>query len=46
VLVLVGGYPFNLAPDLWRRIGADGWAPDAQLAVERAGELLAARQTA
>ncbi|MDS4069713.1 MAG: cobalamin-dependent protein [Candidatus Competibacter sp.] len=46
VLVLVGGYPFNLAPDLWRRIGADGWAPDAQTAVERARELLAARRPA
>ena len=46
VLVLVGGYPFNLAPDLWRRIGADGWAPDAQAAVERARELLAARRAA
>lgn len=45
-LVLVGGYPFNLAPDLWRRIGADGWAPDAQTAVERARELLAARRPA
>lgn len=46
VLVLVGGYPFNLAPDLWRRIGADGWAPDAQMAVERARELLATRRPA
>lgn len=46
VLILVGGYPFNLAPDLWRRIGADGWAPDAQTAVERARELLAARPAA
>lgn len=46
VLVLVGGYPFNLAPDLWRRIGADGWAPDARTAVERARELMAARRPA
>lgn len=46
VLVLVGGYPFNLVPDLWRRIGADGWAPDAQTAVERARELMAARRPA
>ncbi len=30
VKVLVGGYPFNTAPDLWRRVGADGYAPDAQ----------------
>ncbi|MFO1425170.1 MAG: cobalamin-dependent protein [Candidatus Competibacteraceae bacterium] len=45
-LILVGGYPFNLAPELWRRIGADGWAPDAQTAVGRANELLAARRPA
>lgn len=32
--VLVGGYPFNIAPDLWQRVGADGYAPDAQQAVE------------
>lgn len=31
--VLVGGYPFNISPDLWRRIGADGYAPDAASAV-------------
>jgi methanogenic corrinoid protein MtbC1 len=30
--VLVGGYSFNVAPDLWRRIGADGYAPDAETA--------------
>lgn len=46
VLVLVGGYPFNLAPDLWRRIGADGWAPDAQTAVDCARQLLTARRPA
>ncbi|MBY0503607.1 MAG: cobalamin-dependent protein [Bryobacteraceae bacterium] len=27
--VLVGGLPFNRDPELWRRTGADGWAPDA-----------------
>lgn len=30
VKILVGGYPFNIAPELWRRIGADGFAPNAQ----------------
>ena len=34
VKVLVGGHPFNVTPDLWRELGADGWAPDAVLAVE------------
>lgn len=39
VKVLVGGYPFNVAPDLWRRIGADGSASDALEAVALAGRL-------
>ena len=39
--VLVGGYPFNLAPGLWRRIGADGYAPDAEAALPAAQQLLA-----
>jgi methanogenic corrinoid protein MtbC1 len=30
--ILVGGYPFNTASDLWRRVGADGYAADAQQA--------------
>ncbi len=33
VRVLVGGNPFNAAPELWRQVGADGWAPDAGSAV-------------
>ena len=32
VKILVGGYPFNTAQNLWRRIGADGYASDAQQA--------------
>ena len=31
--VLVGGYPFNVAPGLWKEIGADGVARDAAEAV-------------
>lgn len=27
--IMVGGYPFNLDPKLWRWVGADGHAPDA-----------------
>jgi methanogenic corrinoid protein MtbC1 len=32
-LILVGGRPFNVDPDLWRRVGADLSAPDAASAV-------------
>jgi methanogenic corrinoid protein MtbC1 len=37
--VLVGGYPFLLSPELWRRVGADGFAPDAGQAVQVANRL-------
>ena len=40
IKILVGGYPFNLARDLWRQVGADGHAPDAQEAVWAATRLL------
>jgi methanogenic corrinoid protein MtbC1 len=39
--VLVGGYPFNLSPDLWRKVGADGYAPDAETAISEAARVLA-----
>lgn len=39
--ILVGGYPFNLSPDLWRKIGADGYAPNAELALLEAERLMA-----
>lgn len=42
VKVLVGGYPFNVDLDLWRRIGADGCARDAAEAIELAKRLAAA----
>lgn len=34
VKLLVGGQPFNRTPGLWRKVGADGTAPDAMGAVE------------
>lgn len=34
VKILVGGYPFNLAPDLWEEVGADAYGRDPQEAVE------------
>jgi methanogenic corrinoid protein MtbC1 len=40
--VLVGGYSFNVAPSLWRRVGADGYAPDAETAPAVAQALMVA----
>lgn len=40
--VLVGGYPFNREPGLWRRVGADGHARDAEEAVALAERLVLA----
>ena len=33
-------YPFNTAANLWRTIGADGYAPDAATAVDVARRLV------
>lgn len=33
VKILVGGYPFNVEPELWKRVGADAYAADASEAV-------------
>lgn len=41
VKILVGGYPFKVAPRLWKSIGADGFAVDAQGAVHEALRLVA-----
>jgi len=38
--ILVGGYPFNLSPDLWQKTGADGYAPDAEAAILEAEKVL------
>lgn len=35
VTILVGGYPFNLAPELAELVGADGTARDAERAAEQ-----------
>jgi methanogenic corrinoid protein MtbC1 len=40
VRILVGGYPFNRNPDLWRNVGGDGYAPDAQEAILLADQLV------
>jgi len=42
-IILVGGHPFNIDPDLWRRVGADGMAADADLAVGAVAAIEATR---
>jgi MerR family transcriptional regulator, light-induced transcriptional regulator len=32
--ILVGGYPFNVAPDLWKHVGADGFERSPEAAVQ------------
>ena len=39
--VLVGGYAFNMSPGLWKKIGADGYAADADTAILTAQKLIA-----
>ena len=39
VKVLVGGYPFNVEPELWKRVGADAYAVDASEAIAVASRL-------
>lgn len=41
VKVLVGGYPFNVEPELWRQVGADGYGQDATHVVDVATRLVA-----
>lgn len=38
--VMVGGYPFLIAPHLWKSVGADGFATDAHHAVAVARSLV------
>ena len=40
VRILVGGYPFNVDPQLWCRVGAEGSAHDARAAVVLANRLV------
>lgn len=41
VRILVGGYPFIQHPNLWKTLGADGSARDAQQAIQTANSLIA-----
>ncbi|MFC5271689.1 cobalamin-dependent protein [Adhaeribacter terreus] len=40
VKIMVGGYPFNVAPELWQAIGADAFANNASGAIQKANDLL------
>ncbi|MGN7763979.1 cobalamin-dependent protein [Paenibacillus sp. 22594] len=40
IKIMVGGMPFNIDRELWRKVGADGYAPDAKGALEIAGRLI------
>ena len=40
VKILVGGYVFNVVPDLWKQIGADAYAADAGEAVVAANRFV------
>lgn len=40
VKILVGGYPFNVAPELWRQVGADACAHSAPESVALAERLV------
>lgn len=41
IRIIVGGHPFNIAPDLWKSVGADGYAGSADEAVALAERLTA-----
>lgn len=40
IRILVGGMAFNVDENLWQRVGADGYAPDAEQAVKVANQLV------
>jgi methylmalonyl-CoA mutase cobalamin-binding domain/chain len=46
VRIMVGGQPFRVDASLWRKVGADGWAPDADAAVTLAAQWMAGSGTA
>lgn len=40
IKIMVGGYPFGIVPDLWKKIGADSSAESAKDAIETANKLI------
>ena len=43
LVILVGGRSFNQDPELWKKLDADGFAPDAEQAVKLANRLVGKR---
>ncbi|MEI6795956.1 MAG: cobalamin-dependent protein [Methanomassiliicoccales archaeon] len=43
VKIIVGGHPFNESPGLWKLVGADGFARDAEQAIVLVNDLLGGR---
>ncbi|WP_417378445.1 ATP-binding protein [Gimesia sp.] len=46
VKILAGGYPFNIDPYLWKRVGADANALDGKAAIRVANRLIQSRSQA
>jgi methanogenic corrinoid protein MtbC1 len=42
IKILIGGYPFNIEPELWRQVNADGYAANAEQAITTVNNLIAA----
>ena len=40
VKIMVGGYPFTLVQDLWLKVGADAFAPNAKEAIRLANNMI------
>jgi len=43
IKIIAGGYPFNIEKELWRQVGADGYASNAGQAVELVNTLMESR---
>jgi methylmalonyl-CoA mutase cobalamin-binding domain/chain len=43
VKIIVGGHPFNIDPDLWKRVGADAYGRDAEKSADEASRLVQVR---
>ncbi len=39
IFIMVGGYPFNISPELYLELGADAHSTDAKLAIDMADQL-------
>lgn len=44
IKIIIGGYPFNILPDLWKQVGADAYATGADDAVAAANRLMAGKR--